>query len=138
MKEIKLVRQKERSGCAAACIAMVLGKTYEEIAADFENDFVDSGIELEKTQDYLSDFGCRVIRKEIIYYGVDVKFGRDEILKPFAPVHIVRVKPKFDSEHGHLVVMGADGKLYCPDGDTDEEARNNYVITTVLGLYPQN
>lgn len=137
MREISFVKQDDLCGCAAACIAMVLGKTYAEVAADFNNDFHDNGIALEDTMSYLSDFGVRVIRKEIIYYGLDVKFGREEILKPFAPVHIIRVKPKFDSTTGHLIVMTKDGRLLCPDGSSEDKIHSFYSVTTVLGLYPQ-
>jgi ABC-type bacteriocin/lantibiotic exporter with double-glycine peptidase domain len=136
MVEIKFVKQKEISGCAVACIAMVLGKTYDEIAADFQNNFSENGIELEKTVSYLADFGFEIIQKEVVAYN-NVKFGKDELLKPFAPVHIVRIKLKFDSTYGHLVVMDGSGKLYCPDESTEEKIKNSFVITTVLGLFPQ-
>ncbi len=135
MSEIKFVKQEHKSGCACACIAMVTGRTYAEIDKDFHNDFDEGGIDLVKTMDYLSDWGFRIIKKEIEYYLGDVKFGRDELLKPFAPVHLLRVKSKFDSTSGHLVVMDADGKLFCPSESKEEDIRNSYVITTVLGLY---
>jgi hypothetical protein len=129
------VIKQVRAGCAPACIAMVLGRSYESVLSDFHNDFLDDGQDIEQTMDYLSDFGVSIIRKEVRYYCGDVKFGRDELLKPFAPIHIVRVKEKFDSTTGHLVVMDESGKLFCPLGQTEEEIKNSYVITTVLGLY---
>lgn len=37
-EEIKLVQQEDSCGCVIACIAMVLGKTYQEIAGYFTDD----------------------------------------------------------------------------------------------------
>lgn len=113
MAEIKLVKQEGKCGCVIACLAMVLGKTYREIESDFWNDFEEQGIDLEKTADYLSDCNYSVIQKEVTYYNT-AKFGRDELLKPFAPVHLVRIRPKFDADVGHLVVMDENGELFCP------------------------
>lgn len=135
MSEIKFVRQEDSHGCAIACIAMVLGKTYKEIAADFENDFTQSGIMFDQTMTYLGNAGFSIIHKEVKRWN-EINFARKEMLKPFAPVHIVRVVDKFDSEGGHLVVMTDKGKLLCPDELKDSAIRNKcYSITDVLGLY---
>ena len=83
---------------------------------------------------YLGDNGFSLIHKEIRNYS-SVKFGRAEILKPFAPIHIVRLQQKFDSEYGHVVIMDSEGKLHCPSGFTDEELDDSYVISNIVGCY---
>ena len=137
MKKIKLIRQRHENGCSIACISMVTGKTYDEIDADFSTDFNQNGLMLDKTIEYLGAHNYSLIHKYITQYG-HKDFGKDEMLNPFAPKHIVRVQPKADSDYGHVMVMDADGQLFCPDGQTDEEARNSYIVTDVIGIWGDN
>lgn len=132
--KVRFVKQEARCGCSIACMAMVLNKSYAEIAKDFGNDFIDNGQPLDKSLDYLADAGFQIIAKEVKFWN-NINFSRKEMLKPFAPVHLVRVLPRFDSENGHLVVMDKRGKLICPDGASERETLNSYAITDVIGLY---
>lgn len=131
---IKFIEQQEKSGCAIACIAMVLGRTYKSVRDDWQNDFDQDGVFLEKTMEYLGDHDCSLIHKLTRNYN-QKDFARKEMLKPFAPVHVVRVMPAFDSDVGHLVVMDARGKLICPQRFTDKNIRDSYAITDVVGIY---
>ncbi len=132
--KIEFVKQETRCGCSIACIAMAMGKTYAEVAKDYADDFIDGGQELEKTSEYLGNAGFSIVHKTISRWN-KINFAKDEMLKPFAPVHIVRTLPRFDSESGHLVIMDADGKLMCPGGASEQEVLDSYAITDVLGLY---
>ncbi len=134
MAEIKFVKQEDDCGCSVACFAMLLGLTYAEVKSDFQNNFTESGLQFDKTISYLGEHGFSILHKEIKHYS-QINFARKEMLKPFAPVHVVRVIERFDSEHGHLVVMTSKGKLICPGGKTDKEIRLAYEISDVLGLY---
>lgn len=131
---MKIVKQEEKCGCTIACIATVLNLTYKQVRKDFVNDFENEGMKLKNVASYLADHGKQIIHKSELYYS-HKDFGRAEMLKPFAPVHIVSIKQSFDHKNGHVVVMDKKGKLFCPDGLTDEEVRNSYLITDTLGIY---
>lgn len=131
---IKLVEQEDDCGCVVACIAMVLGRTYQSVRADWGNDFTTEGVDLEQMMNYLGDHGCSIVYKAMRYYR-HKDFAREAMLTPFAPIHIVRVLPNCDSKTGHVVVMDAEGKIYCPGGFSDEEIRRAYAVTEVCGIY---
>ena len=61
--KFRFVRQEDENGCAAACMAMILGKTYEEVLKSFLNDFGKQGIQISPVISYLSENGVDVIRK---------------------------------------------------------------------------
>lgn len=131
---MKLVRQEEKCGCTIACIAMVTGKTYADIRKDWETDFDAEGIMLEHTLNYLGDAGFSLLHKHSRNYN-HKDDHRKELLRPFAPMHIVRILPAFDSVNGHVVVMDAKGKIYCPGGLSDKEIRSAYAVTDSIGLW---
>lgn len=132
---IKLIKQKDKCGCAVACVAMVTGKSYKDIAFDFNQGFSEQGLVLDQTIEYLGNAGFSIIHKEIKHW-MNISFGRSELLKPFAPVHVIRTVDKFDSESGHLAVMTKKGKILCPSGVSDKVIRrDSYAITDCIGLY---
>jgi hypothetical protein len=131
---MRLVRQPEEHGCAIACLAMVLGTTYEKVRNQWLNDFSEEGVELEKTMNFLGEKGYSLVHKEVRNWG-NHNFGRKEMLKPFAPIHLVKIIPQFDAPSGHLVVMDRKGKLYCPAGHSDKEVRDCYHVASVIGVY---
>lgn len=133
--KIKHVTQEDTLGCGIAVLAMVTGRTYEEVYADFAQDVGTQGLSLEQIIEYSGNAGFSIIHKYVTHFA-DIKFGRDEIFSPFAPVHIVRLKQYFDANIGHVIVMDKDGKFFCPSNQSEEEIRNSYAITDVLGLYP--
>lgn len=134
MEDFNLVKTVDDCGCAVACIATVMGVSYQDVDKDFLNDFNSDGLSFEDTMNYLGDNGFQVIHKEIRNYGT-VKFGKKEILKPFAPIHILRVMSKYDAKFGHVVIMDAKGKIHCPSGFTEKDILNSYAITNVAGFY---
>jgi hypothetical protein len=131
---MELVKQENAYGCGPACFAMILGKSYAEIISDFHNDFESEGMNVEQAIDYLGDKGFSIVHKTIKTY-LEKDFARAEMLKPFAPVHLVRIMQKFDSNSGHFVVMTNKGKILCPQETLEKEIRDCYLITDVLGLY---
>lgn len=133
--KVKFVRQEDRRGCVIACLAMVLGKTYAEVVKDFYHDFTEEGFDLERACMYLADNGAQIIEKRRLWYNRK-DFSRAEILKPFAPVHIVSVQQFFDSESSHAVVMDENGVIFCPDGATHLEILDSYDIDICYGVYP--
>jgi hypothetical protein len=134
MAKVNIVKSKDASGCAIACLATILGTTYEKVKKDFYNDFDEDGITTELITEYLGDKGYNLILKTIPYH-TDIDFGRKEMLTPFAPIHIVGLVRKIDAKIGHVVVMDSRGKTYCPSGTTDEETKGSYAITEVIGIF---
>lgn len=134
--KIKLVKQEDPKGCAIACIATVLGRTYAEVAQHFHPSFRDGGIKFEHTIEYLGEQGMRLLRCQIIANSADVRL-RETLLMPFAPVHLVRMFEFTDTENGHLVVMDDRGRFHCPDGMSDTEIRGSYLFTDCLGIWPR-
>lgn len=134
MSAIELVTQEESCGCTVACIAMVLGKKYWEIRADFQSDFDRDGMEFEKVKAYLGDHGCSIISKRVAYYN-DLQFCKKEMWKPFAPVHVVWMTQLFDMPHSHVVVMDAKGKIYDPAQNDIKIVKNPYAIHETIGIY---
>lgn len=131
---MKLVEQKEPYGCTVACLAMVLGATYEDVQSQFINDFTKRAISFKQVLDYLGENGFSVLHKEAKCYN-DRHLFRDELFRPFAPVHIVHVRPRADMKSSHVVVMDQKGKIFCPGGHTEDEIRNAYEVTDTVGLY---
>ena len=134
MMEIKLVKQEESFGCVIACMAMVLGCSYDEVRKDFVNDFNRKGINADKAIGYLADKGFQTIHKKVGWYN-NVDFSRKEMLKPFAPAHLLRIRAAFDNTMTHLIVMTGKGKLICPQETPEKEIRQCYEISDVWGIY---
>jgi hypothetical protein len=134
--EIELVKQKHKKGCGIACLAMATNQSYDDVVKNFINDFDNDGMTSELVTEYLGDLGYSVIQKGIIYYNHKDSL-KDEIIKPFAPVHIVSIKLKIDSTW-HFVVMDINGKFFCPGEICHDDIRDAYYIQEVIGIYPSN
>ncbi len=131
---IQIVKQTDDYGCLAACAATVLNRSYADVAKDFGHDFKSRGLNFDRIIVYLNEQGFDVIQKRGKPCG-RVDFARDELLKPFAPVHIVSLREFSDSDTHHSVVMDADGKLHDPAGETEETLKKAYQVVQVIGLF---
>lgn len=130
---MELVKQEHKSGCGIACIAMVMGKTYGEIVKEFLNDFDVEGMTTNLLMDYLGNAGFSIVFKQLSRWN-HKDFAREEMLRPFAPVHILAIKWKADT-NGHFVVMDKDGTLFCPSGKSHDEVKSSYLIDESIGIY---
>ena len=113
---------------------MVTGRNYDDLIKDFAGNFHKHGIDDEILTDYLGDQNFSLVQKIASHWN-NKDFARKEMLKPFAPAHLVKVKMFADSTLYHWVVMDYKGKLYCPLGKSDEFTRNSYWIYKVIGLF---
>lgn len=134
MSKINPVKQQHKYACSIACAAMVTGENYDEIIKEFGNNFHKQGIDDDVFIKFIASKGYSTIQKEVTYYSKK-DLGRSELLKPFAPVHFVRIKFNADSGLLHWVVMTAKGKFICPMRWSDREIRNCYQIIKVVGIY---
>lgn len=134
-QRIKRVIKEQEFGCAVACLAMVTDKTYWDVAESFSIDFTRKGMPRPEMMQWLADAGFAIILKEVQFYN-HVNDARDEMLKPFALVHIVSLKQYVDSKLNHAVVMDSKGKLIDSDPKiTDKIMRSVHYVQWVIGLY---
>lgn len=129
---INRVQQKDRFGCVVACIAMITGRSYEEIKAMFPNkDFSKSGIAIDfEGNSYLNEHGylTRIIFPTI-GYNQQKRFAW---IRPFAPVHIVRVIS--ESGNSHAVVMDMYGDITDPFKE-GVFALSDYDVKDITGIW---
>jgi hypothetical protein len=132
--KFKFVKQEQEHGCAIACIAMILGKTYEEIVRSFHNDFNKEGIRIDKVIDYLSANGVTVIRKG--HYGYEDRHKNNlRMLESFADIHYVSFQQFVDVDNNHAIIMLKNGKRVCPTMKYATELVSCYQIDDVLGIF---
>jgi hypothetical protein len=110
-KGVKHVVAKHDKGCVIACIAMVLGWGYDEVATEFQNDFNKAGINTDFAKEFICDHGYSVIEKRGTGY-IDLREHNKRMMIPFAPIHIVTVRQFVDKpKHHHAFVMDAKGVI---------------------------
>lgn len=128
------VKQEQEAGCAIACIAMILGKSYWDIEKSFLNDFSKQGIVIQNVIDYLSANGVTVIRKG--HYGYnDREDNNKRMIKPFADIHYISFQQFVDVDNNHALVMTKNGKLICPTKKYEADKINCYQIDDILGCF---
>lgn len=132
--KFKFIKQEEENGCAIACIAMILGKTYADVVKSFLNDFNKQGMEIGHAISYLSENGVDVIRRG--HQGYTTREANNlRMIKPFADIHYISFQQFCDSATNHAVVMLGNGKLICPTKKYKIEEVSIYQIDDVLGCY---
>lgn len=132
--KIKYVRQKHRSGCAVACIAMVTGLSYEQVDKNFQTNFEHDGMYAEHSRTFVCDQGFTAI--ELLQYGYsNLASTNRRMNRPFADIHIVSVRPFADSKLNHAVVMDKRGRVYDPDSPQKKSLAEYYSIVRVTGFW---
>lgn len=132
--KVNLVKQKHKYACGIACASMITGKDYDEIIERFGNNFHKQGIDDDILLNYLGDMGYATVEKEITRWN-EKDFARAEMLRPFASIHLVRIKLNPDSGLLHWVVMDEKGKFFCPMEWSQETIKNAWRIQKVVGIY---
>lgn len=132
--KIQLVEQQDKKGCSAACIAMILGWPYEKVTEILFTDFSKTGLAHKVTREFITDHGFQAITKEVAAFHTTETSNR-EMLKPFAPIHLVEMKPWPDHGSWHAAVMDSKGKLYDPSGEPDKTVRKAHYISKVTGFW---
>jgi hypothetical protein len=108
------VGQKHANGCVPACVAMVLGESYEDVCAELtaqpqsghDGDWDAHGIDYMPMDRLLGDRGY-FIRRVFVAWNLDPWPPQ-----PFAPVHIAQVNQP--NGHQHSVVMDGVGRVLDP------------------------
>jgi hypothetical protein len=135
MKRTKRVEAEDENGCAPACIAMILGLKYKDVTKHFLRDFGEKGMKHEDAVRFIEQHGYSSITKDL--GGVTHKdFLRTEMLKVFAPIHLVLVEPQFDVDYMHSIVMLFNGSILDPSvGHESATTDEYYQIRTVTGFW---
>jgi hypothetical protein len=131
---ITYVKAVEDNSCMIACLAMVMGKTFDDVFADMDRYWKNEGHSMGTSDDawiaYLSAHGYAI-------QDIDHEYTPDERLinpwpiKPFAPIHIVFVY----SEGSHAVVMLQDGTILDPT-DIHYKSRHEYHrVYRIVGVW---
>lgn len=134
MSKINFVKQKHKHACSIACVAMLTGENYDDIIKEFINNFHKNGIDDDTVLNYVANKGYSTLEKEITRFS-NKDLARAEMLKPFAPIHLVKVKINPDSGLNHWVIMTKKGKFICPMEWSDALIRASYRILLVVGIY---
>lgn len=105
--QVRWVQQEDNIGCGLACLAMITGKTYQEVKAAFAP--FERGITWWETDSYLVDHGYAIARK--FKHAAYCKQNRDWPPAPFGDVHICQV---YIPAGGHFIVALRDGSVLDP------------------------
>ena len=132
---IERVQQKETCGCTVAAIAMVIGKSYDEVRSASTRDFEgkSGGVHIEDWFDYLFEHGFVAHRMWKVTHLQGVNTPRPcWPPKPFAPLHICSVRTPAGE---HAVVMLGDGTVLDPF-TSDRDSLSCYEsVSAVYGLF---
>lgn len=132
--KIKYVRQKHRSGCAVACIAMITGLSYDAVKKQFQTNFEHGGMKPEHSRDFILEHGFSAIEVTPSTYK-NVPTINKRLSKPFADIHFVSVQPFADSEVNHAIVMDKNGRVYDPEDPKCKDLSRYYCIVSVIGFW---
>lgn len=120
-------------GCGVAVLAMLTGKTYEDVAAAFpEKDLTESGIDLFEMDGYMRARGFyRTDQRKAYRHGTMEKTDPWPP-EPYADLHLCNVHVYPWSPCNHWVLMLADGSVLDPVSPypwrlTDYDAVNSVV-----------
>lgn len=136
MEAVKIahVKQEDDKGCVIACIAMILGWKYGEVARHFHNDFNKSGTNTNFARDFVCEHGYSVIEKRGTGY-MDVREHNQRMIQPFAPVHIVSVQQFVDlPKRAHAFVMTDKREIFDP-ADKDHKQVDYYMVRHIMGFF---
>lgn len=128
----RLVRQKETYGCVTACIAMVRGCSYEEVAADLGPP--DRGFTHDVWQAYLNEYGFAT---QLVYrHDCVARQNRSPWpIAPWANMHLCSV----DAGRGmgsHLVLVLHDGAVLDPARDAPARMEDYSGYAYMAAVFP--
>lgn len=125
LPEIRLVRQRLARDCEVAAVAMILGKTYEEVVAPYE-------MTEDRAKNFVPEheFG----KHRIAWCRIYKSWGGEWPPKPFAEVHYCSVEVNDPSPCSHAVVMLANGDVLDPLTDERKRLTDYAKVNFVAGI----
>jgi hypothetical protein len=135
--KFKYIAQKHKSGCAIACIAMITGESYDNVASKFHSDLDEKGVDTAHTIDYLINKNLSPVTIMLDRATIETKnqFCKN-LYKPFADIHIFRVIPWADqSDIIHAIIVDNKGKVYDPHNEAFKSLDKYYEILQIIGFW---
>lgn len=131
---VRYVRQEEKYGCAIACMAMVLHKTYQEVkdALPVDRGYGEkNGMTHEDYASFLFTVGyVSHTAYACIPYTQHIRKPDDWYL-PIAPIHIVTTI----TENGPHAVIWRQGIIYDPNKEGKFKIKD-YNVQSITGIFP--
>lgn len=108
---VKWIKQEDSNACLLASLAMITGRTYAEVKADWpdDRDWNERGTDIDTAEQWLMEQGY-ALRLRSKYYRVTQERRDIWPCEPFADVHLCCVV----TSRSHAVVMLADGTVLDP------------------------
>ena len=127
---INYISQEETNGCAIACLAMIMQKSYNEVANSLEVN--NKGLDWMEVDRYLANNGYAVARKW--KYDCTVKQNAIEWPpKPFGDIHLVQVMTKNNTIH--MIILLQNGTVLDPANreliNLNDYAKVDYIAAIV-------
>jgi hypothetical protein len=117
-----------------ACIAMVLGWTYEAVVDQFHNDFDKKGMDGKFAKEFICEHRYSCVEKRGTHYGHVAEHNK-RLMVPFAPIHIVTVQQFKDlPKQTHAIVMDSKGRIYDPH-DVKLDSISFYEAIHIMGFW---
>lgn len=149
---ITLVKQEQEKGCGIAAIAMLLGRTYQQVLFDWpkvieQSDVYEDGKVIGKTpvtyNDFTNDGTCNQVVDAYLAekgYAIQRKYKHKSWMRqdrdiwpplPFAPAHLCEVK----TNSRHFVVMDNLGMVFDPHFGADRRLKDYADTYSVAGIW---
>ena len=132
--KINYVESDEENGCVIACLAMITGKSFQEVKQGmrefWKNEGMDEGTNDQAFEAYLAARGYAIQHFSHDYIPED-KLLEPWPPAPWAPVHCLDVY----ADGPHAIVMLHDGTIYDPN-DTGMKSIDQYHrVYAVQGIW---
>lgn len=131
---ITFVPQREETDCVIACLAMVTGKTYDEVLEEFAEyweECSEEGVGDNAFYQYLGQHGY-LVQTFKHHYEPSRTQRTPWPPAPFAPVHVLGVDYMGD-EHG--IVMDKDGLIFDPYNDKITGLFEYPIVYEIVGIW---
>lgn len=123
--------QKDVNGCGIACLATIVGASYDELAAEWRKQHGDfaSGIYPDELHRFLWASGF-FIQRRYCPGSESQKLWRPI---PFAPIHMVEVVVKVVGK-SHYVLMDGSGRLFDPIDGSERSMEHYDGVNRIEGI----
>jgi hypothetical protein len=134
---LKFVYQEQPSGCFAATVAMLLGKSYFEVVRQYYNmshDFTKQGSYLRQALEILDKHGGFSYQTRYKHY-MPLSSQREDWPESWADIILCEVRNMRDSGL-HAVILLADGKVLDPHIGVIENVSLYPSVESMTAIYP--
>ena len=129
---MKYVTQKDKYGCALACMAMIVGITYNEIKCMWPEKYgTNEGIADFMQVSFLFNHGYIGHTIYATEAHTQIKRADKQWIKPFAPIHIVST---ITSNGPHAVVWHNNGDVDDPN-NVRVKSIDDYKVVGITGYW---